>query len=291
MSKKIFLLFIFFTLFVFTKSVLGYQGVLKPNGYVNDFASMVSPEARASIEEKLTLFKNETGNEITLVTIEDLQGEDIQPFATRLFREWGLGEKERNNGILFLISKNDKKMRIEVGYGLEGALPDITAGSIIRNEVTPLFKEGKFDQGIIQGIDSIILATKNEYIRPVEKKINGNLFPFFMFIFIFGWQILVAILAPTKSWWLGGVIGGTIGAVVGAVMSSLLWGGLATAGFGLLGLFIDYVVSKKYKKGSHPVDSFFSGGTSGWGSGGGSSGGFGGFSGGSSGGGGASGSW
>lgn len=300
MFKKFFLsIGIVLTLFLFGKSVLAYQSPGEPTGYVNDFANILSSQAKTSLENTLKDFTQKTSSEISVVIVPSLKGDEIEPYATALYREWGIGTKTNNNGVLLLVSIEDKKIRIETGYGLEGALPDILAGSIIRNTISPLFKEGKYDEGITQGVNSIIKAVQNEYQIETKKTDPNpwmNLFPFLLFFFIFGWQILVAVLAPTKSWWLGGVIGGTIGAIVGAITTSIFWGVGAVFLFALLGFIIDYFLSKTYTPGKHPIDDFFSGGTRGgfggdmWG-GGESSGGWGGFSGGSSGGGGASGSW
>lgn len=266
---------------------MGYQSPGNPTGFVNDFAQVLSIDAKSNLEKILSEFQKNTTNEIAVVTIKTLASDDIVLYANQLFKEWKIGTKENKNGILFLIVINDKKLRIATGSGLEGALPDIVAGSIIRNEVTPLLKENKFDEGITKGVKAIILATENEYEAPKQK--TKDFFPLFFLFFIILWQIIISILAPTKSWWLGGVIGGGIGLVFGFILASLLWGAITTIGFTLLGLLIDYIVSKKYRHDKqHPLDTFWGGPHS---LGGGSGGGFGGFSGGGTSGGGASGSW
>ncbi len=281
-------------LFLFLgKGVLAYVSPGTPTGYVTDFADMISVETENTLTQTLTDFTKQTSTEIAVVTINNLDGDSIENYANELFRQWGIGTKENNNGILLLASKEDRKLRIEVGYGLEGAIPDATASSIIRNDITPYFKEGNYDQGITAGVDKIIEATKGEYVAQPEKKkgIASNIVEVLFFVFVFGFNILVSILAPSKSWWLGGVIGAVVGGAVGffiwSIMGSIILAGLL---FGL-GLLIDFLVSKSYQK--HKNDPNHPGGFwGGFGSGGSSSGGgFGGFSGGSSGGGGASGSW
>ncbi len=282
------------TLFLFTgKSVLAYSSPGSPTGYVNDFAGMLKPETKTTLEETLTNFTKETSSEISVVTVNNLDGDSIENYANELFREWGIGTKTNNNGVLLLISKDDRKLRIEVGYGLEGALPDATAFSIITNDITPLFKAGDYDAGVTIGVEKIISATKGEYTAEPQKKkgISGNVLEVLFFVFIFGFNILVSILAPSKSWWLGGVIGGVIGGIVGFIFWSLV-GGAILGGILLgLGLLVDFFVSKAYQKGGGrggPFGGIWTGGGFGSGS---SGGGFGGFSGGSSGGGGSSGSW
>ena len=280
------------TLFLFLgKSVLAYKSPGTPTGYVNDFAGMLLPETKESLTGVLAQFTAETSSEISVVTVTDLGGDSIENFANELFREWKIGTTKNDNGVLLLISKDDRKLRIEVGYGLEGALPDATAHSIITNDITPLFKEGEYDRGVAVGVQKIIEATRGEYTAPAPSK-NNNFSHFIEIVFIilfFGFNILVSILAPSKSWWLGGVIGGVIGSMVGLIFWSIV-GGVILGGVLLgLGLLIDYVVSRGYKKGGGiggPWGGIWTGGSSS-----GRSGGFGGFSGGSSGGGGASGSW
>ena len=269
---------------------MAYQSPGSPAGYVNDFAGMLTSETKTTLEETLTQFTKETSSEVSVVAITNLGGDSIENYANELFREWGIGTKNNNNGILLLISKDDRKLRIEVGYGLEGALPDATAHSIITNDITPLFKEGNYDSGVTVGVQKIIEATKGEYTAPVTQKKNTFQFgEVLLFILFFGFNILVSILAPSKSWWLGGVIGGVLGGIIGFIFWSLI-GGVILGGVLLgLGLLIDFIVSKAYQKGGPGTGGFggfwIGGGSSGRG------GGFGGFSGGSSGGGGASGSW
>lgn len=286
------ILLIVLTLFLFGKSVLAYMSPGTPTGFVNDFANVLKPEEKSALEVKLENFKNETSNEIVVVTIPTLSGDPIDTYANTLFREWGIGGKEHNNGILVLAAIEDRKMRIEVGYGLEGAMPDLLTKQIQDVDITPSFKEGKYGDGFSKGVDSLIAATKGEYEAPKQAKKS---FPFeLVLLAIFmGGQVLISILAPTKSWWLGGVIGGGAGAVAGLVLKSLLFGGILAAGGIGLGLLLDWFVSKSYEKKGGRDDFWNRGGF--WGTGGsswgGSSGGFGGFGGGSSGGGGSSSSW
>lgn len=280
------------TLFLFGKSVLAYTSPGTATGFVNDFANVLKPEEKSALETKLQNFKNETSNEIVVITIATLSGDPIDTYANTLFREWGIGGKERNNGILVLAAIEDRKMRVEVGYGLEGAMPDLLTKQIQDADITPSFKNEKYGDGLSKGVDSLIAATKGEYEAPKQTKKS---FPFELIFFalFMGSQILISVLAPTKSWWLGGVIGGGAGAIAGLVLKSLLFGGLLAAGGIGLGLLLDWFVSKSYEKSGGRDDfwnrgGFFGGTGSSWG---GSGGGFGGFGGGSSGGGGSSSSW
>lgn len=268
-----------------------YYSPGSPSGFVNDYAKMMSDGARTQLEAKLTQFEKDISNEISVVTIDSLKGDSIENFAEKLFQEWGIGKKDKDNGILLLIAKDDHQMRIEVGYGLEGALTDAQSYWIIQNVMRPAFQKNDYDGGISGAVEQIIAATKGEYV-PSENPNSGNkinlksieTFLFFTF-FVVIW--LGAILARSKSWWAGGVIGAIIGIIL-IFVYTLIIGLIAILILTPLGLLFDFLVSKNYQKrkaaGLRP--SWWAGGGFG-----GRGGGFGGFGGGHSGGGGASGRW
>ena len=284
------------TLFVFA-----FTAPNTPTGYVNDYANILSVNAKQSLEEELRIFTASSSNEIAVVTIPDLGGDSVENYASKLFASWKIGNAKNDNGILLLISRDDRKLRIEVGYGLEGSLPDITAKDIIDTKITPSFKQGDYDTGVIQGVKAIEEVTRGEYVATKNKPNSKNgilalplLFIFFVIISVI--QFISAILARSKSWWAGGVLGGILGAGItymGIFGVSVVIGGIITFILVSLGLLFDYIVSTGYKNAVNSGSSI-----PWWYGGGGSSGGFssssssfGGFSGGSSGGGGASGSW
>jgi uncharacterized protein len=120
-------------------------------GRVNDNAQILSENARILLSEKLKEHEDRTSNQLVVLTIPSLQGESIEDYSNRVFNEWKLGQKDKNNGILIVVVPNEKRMRIEVGYGLEGTMPDILASRIIREIMTPRFREGDFDGGITEG--------------------------------------------------------------------------------------------------------------------------------------------
>lgn len=276
-------------LFLCGKGVLAYQSPGTPTGFVNDFAGVLTSEQKTRLESALDNFQKETSNEISIVTIPTLNDEPIEDYANTLFREWGIGSKANNNGVLILAAINDHKLRIEVGYGLEGALPDLLTKTIQENEIIPSFKTKDYAGGFEKGVMAIMQATQGEYKGDSTEHKQSIPFELIFFILFFGVQIVFAILAPTKSWWLGGVIGGAGGGIAGLVLGSVVFGiigGLAGVGLGLL---LDYIVSKNYKgPGGNSGGPWFFGGGGGSSFGGG---GFGGFGGGSSGGGGSSSSW
>jgi uncharacterized protein len=289
-SIKIFFIII---LLLLSFSVSAYYNPGKPQSFVSDYAEMLSFQARQNLEVKLVQFEKETSNEIAVVTINNLKEDTIENFSGKLFEEWGIGKKDKNNGVLILISKEDREMRIEVGYGLEGALTDAQSYWIIQNIMGPAFRAQDYDKGITEAVDKIIAATKGEYIVSSNESAPINNLAFLKFIFyflLFTFPIFASILARSKSWWLGGVIGFLIGLIFIFILS-LVMGVIITVALTLLGLLFDYMVSKEYQKakvfGRSPI----------WWAGGGgfarrgSSGGFSGFGGGLSGGGGSSGRW
>ncbi|UWX58768.1 YgcG family protein [Chlorobaculum sp. MV4-Y] len=152
---------------------------------VNDYAGMISPATRAEIEQKLAALEAEDGTQIAILTVPSLQGEPIEEFSIRVAEAWKLGQKGTDNGILLIVSKNDRAMRIEVGYGLEGRLTDLQAGRITRDVIKPAFKSGDYDKGFIDGVDAIVASVKGEYKAPKKKNNDGEPSPFLIFIILF----------------------------------------------------------------------------------------------------------
>jgi uncharacterized protein len=126
------------------------------SGRVVDQANILSSQTRAAIEDKAKALEDKSGIQLVVATVSSLQGLEIEPYANQLFRAWKLGETKKNNGVLFLIAPNDRRVRIEVGYGLEGTLTDATSKIIIANAVAPRFKAGDFNGGVTRGVDDII---------------------------------------------------------------------------------------------------------------------------------------
>ena len=126
------------------------------NGRVVDQAGILSPTARVDLEGKLATLENKSGIQLVVATVSSLGGQEIEPYANDLFRAWKLGEAKKDNGVLFLIAPNEHRVRIEVGYGLEGTLTDAISKVIIVNAVAPKFKAGDFSGGVSRGVDDII---------------------------------------------------------------------------------------------------------------------------------------
>ena len=125
-------------------------------GRVVDAANLLKPEERASLETKLKAHEDRTSDQVVVATIRSLEGTSIEDYANRLFRAWQLGQKKNDNGVLLLVAPAERKVRIEVGYGLEGALTDALSKIIIATAVAPQFQQGDFAGGIDAGIDAIL---------------------------------------------------------------------------------------------------------------------------------------
>lgn len=245
----------------------------RPEGPVYDGADIISPATEAALDQRLKAYNRETGRALIVATIPSLEGAPLESYATGLFANWGIGGAERDQGLLLLVARDDRKMRIEVGYGLHPYFGGIMAGRVIRDAITPRFKEGDFDGGIVAGVDAITAhlakspeeaAAIEEAARAAEAQRNDSEgFPFGVLIWL-GFLLIFVILPM-----LGRVRGRRFrgSGAAGAVGEVLLWTAINAA-----------------------MNSGRGGGWGG-GGGGGGGGGFGGFGGGMSGGGGASGSW
>ena len=269
----------------------------KPKGFVNDLANVIEPGAEQQLEDKLANFSADKKIEIAVLTIPTLNDEDIEGYSNEVFRAWGVGREGVNSGALLVVSINDRRMRIEVGYGLEGALTDAKSSSIIRNVIAPQFQNADTDsdayaKGIIAGTDAMIQVVSGEEFNVPENKNKSYGFLFNDFTIFLALMVLSFIgswFAKSKAYWHGGVAGLGIGAIIGLFVGFLWLGFIIMFALGFLGLLFDFFASRHGGKGGRGGfgGPFFGG----FGRGGGSGGGFGGFGGGSSGGGGASGDW
>ena len=131
--------------------------------YVNDFSGILSDESKDYILNVNLDLHQKTGAQVVVVTLESLNGENLEQYATDMFRAYGIGDREKNNGILLLVVTGDRQIRIEVGYGLEGVINDAKAGRILDDYVIPYLKDDLWDQGIVNGFDALIQALCKEY--------------------------------------------------------------------------------------------------------------------------------
>lgn len=144
-------------------------------GRINDYARVLSPGATTMLEQKLADFEQRQSNQVVLLTVPSLQGDDIDQFAIRVADQWKIGQKGKDNGVIIVLAQAEHKIRIEVGMGLQGVLPDITAGRIIRDIIRPHLRSGDYDRGIDAGIEAVMAATKGEFkAAPGERKRRSN---------------------------------------------------------------------------------------------------------------------
>lgn len=158
-----------------------------PFHYVNDYTQTLSQNHQQILENKLIAYGKETSSQIAVVIVPTTGEEEIADYTFKLGDKWGIGRKNLNNGVLMLIAKNDRKVFIATGPGLEGVLPDAFLSQIIRNAILPEFKQGNYAQGINAGLDYIIAASKGEFAPQLEDEIDlEDLIPIlFVVIFLF----------------------------------------------------------------------------------------------------------
>jgi len=273
--NKLLIIFLFFLLPTIHLLAQDVPAPPNPPRLVNDFAHVMTPDQISSLEHKLVSYDDSTSVQIVIATVQTIGDYAIEDYALKIFRTWGIGNKKTNNGVLVLAAIQDRKVYIQTGLGMEGAIPDITAKSIIDNEIVPNFKgtdQDNYYRGFNHAADALIKAAAGEYKAPEGYARRGrhgkgggagNIIGLFFFIFI----LIIVFIGRNRGG--GGGGGGLFG------------------GSGILPFMIGTMVGRGFRDGGD-----WGGGGGGW-SGGDSGGGgdFGGFGGGDSGGGGAGGSW
>src|SRR5438874_11869864 len=204
-AKQVALLVAGFFALLATKSPAAEIIPPKPDRYFNDYASVVSKEAALRFNEQLAQFERETSDQVVVAIFPKMQSDsDIADYTQRVAQAWGVGQKERRNGVVLFVFIQDRKMFIQVGYGLEGALPDITAFDIIEYHIKPLFRNGNYEGGLATGIDLICKAIRGEYKgsgKTVAEQHGKASAPSFLFFIIF---IIVLIVISRVARGVGG---------------------------------------------------------------------------------------
>jgi uncharacterized protein len=189
----------------------GAFDVPRPQGYVTDTAGMLSHATVLRLDQALQAFEQSDSTQIAVLTVSSLQGEPLEEYSLKVAENWGIGQKGKDNGALLLIARDDHKLRIEVGYGLEGRLTDLLTGRIVDNEIAPRFKQGDFDGGVTAGVAAMMEAVRGEYQgtgRSTQKH-RRNPFGLLATLLFFG-PFLLGIFRPRSSryrrggFWIGG---------------------------------------------------------------------------------------
>ena len=262
-------------------------------GRVNDYANMLSPGVSQRLEQLLADFESSDSTQIVVLTITSLEGESLEEYAIKVAEAWRIGQTKLDNGAILLISKQEHKIRIEVGRGLEGVLTDLVSGRIIRGDMSPHFKNNDYDTGITAGVASIMKVVRGEYKaqpRDLKQGKKGAEPVYTLLIFL----LVAVVFLGSFSKFLGGAAAAA-GLPLIAVLTFPGLGIAVLALMGAAGFVLGVVVSSIFGSGGHGSGGGFGGPFIGGGFGGGAFGGsdFGGFSGGGGGfgGGGASGDW
>ena len=288
---------------------------LQPDGFVNDFAHVLNSQQRAALEQRVRDLQQKNGAELAVVTVASLEGGQVDDFTGKLFKRWGIGQKGKDNGVMLLVAIQDRKMRIEVGYGLEPILPDALAGRIIDEELRPQFRQSNYPEGLKRGVERIAAiiergeppsqldSVKAVLFRPSQMQLSEQLGAtafFSLFVMIGAFLVGAGLGARVSFFVMFGLFFGGIPLLMACMMGGIVLKVLLPLGTVLL--CVGFVKGRKnpgaFRQGSYRgsnshtwVWGATSSSSSGSSCGGFSSGGGGGFGGGSSGGGGASGGW
>lgn len=212
-----------------------FRESLMPHGHVSDWAGVFSPEQKSDLESRIAAVRQATGAQLAVVAVKSLEGGEVNDFAVKLFAQWGIGEKGKDNGVLLLAAIEDRAMWIEVGYGLEGVLNDAKCGRIRDEWIFPRFKEGNYAQGLSDGADALLKVMGGEALpEPTEPEDNPIAAAVFLMIFIIVFILIV------RSAIRGGKGGGGLssGGISGGGLSGRGWsgggggGGSSFGGFG-----------------------------------------------------------
>lgn len=260
-------------------------------GRVNDYAAMLSPATVSQLENSLALFEQQQSTQLAVLTVASLAGDSLEDFSLRVAETWKIGQKGLDNGAVLVIARDDRKLRIEVGYGLEGRLTDLAAGRIIRDVITPQFRNGRFDQGVIDGVTAMMATVTGEFSAEqiaAHQPDTGGTGPGDLLVpLLFGLFVISRLLGRNK--WATAAVGGVAAPALGYLVLGARWLLLtAMIPIGFIAGFIVAGIAGAMTSGRSGGPWISSGGgfSGGGGFGGGFSGGGGGF-----GGGGASGGW
>ncbi len=219
---------LFYALFV-TQWALADVEIPPLKARVTDLTATLTVEQRAALESKLAAFEQKKGSQLAVLLVPSTQPETVEQYSIRVAEQWKLGRKGVDDGVLLLIAKNDRKLRIEVGHGLEGALPDAITKRIIDEYIFPPFKQGDFNGGVNAGVDRMIKVIDGEPLPPPEKwrAPSGKNFTARLDDYM-GWGVvLLVFFGGLLRWLFGAFLGALIVGAVGGVIAAALGAGVA----------------------------------------------------------------
>src|SRR4029450_12517304 len=211
---------------------------------VNDLAKILTAEKTKQLEQQLREFEQQTSHQITILTIPSLEGDPIEDFGIRVAEAWKIGQKGTANGVILIVAQKERKIRIEVGRGFEGILPDVIASRIIREVIAPRYREGDYAGSIQAGIDSILEVTRGEAVPKTSRTLprttgNRPVTALFFFVILFALIVGISQRTPLRGA-LGGAISASVVGIPGAVSSGPgLWVAILLAG-GIVGAFANF---------------------------------------------------
>lgn len=154
---------------VLSAAAVAGQNLPKPAGRITDLANVIDPATETDLDGRLDQLEQKSSSEIAVVTVPSLDGMSVEDYAARLFKAWGVGQAKSDNGVLVLVAPNEREMRIEVGYGLEGILPDGLAGQIVRDDFIPRFRDNDYNGGIRDGVARVIDVVEKQQVLTAEE--------------------------------------------------------------------------------------------------------------------------
>lgn len=234
-------------------------------GRVNDYANMLSPGTRQQLETMLAELERSDSTQIAVLTIASLEGEVLEEYSLKVAETWKIGQKGKDNGALLLIAKNDRKLRIETGYGLEGRLTDLQAGRIIRDVIRPKFRDGDFDGGTLAGVTAMVAAVRGEYQAesqaPIKPHTNQDDFFGLGIFLLFAFFGLARVAGRHPK--LSALLGGVLAPVVGFLFLGFQWLVLlALIGIGLVAGLLFALIFGRMRSSFGDGWAFSSGGSS-----------------------------
>jgi uncharacterized protein len=209
----------------------------KPAQYFNDYAHLVASATATELNQTLEQFERDASSQIVVAVYPKMESDSsIEDYTIRVAQSWGVGQKNKNNGAVLFVFVQDRKMYIQVGYGLEGALPDALAKQIIENEIKPHFRSGDFDGGLRAGVSAILAATKGEYTgtgQTVADQFASHRMPIPWPLILFAVFIMVGLIGRLSSYAAGGTVYSRTGRIVSyGLLNAFLGSGGSSSGSG-----------------------------------------------------------